>query len=80
MSPQLNKKLNMTVGAEIRIVLNIYLEGDWTNNDQQSGGDQGPCNQDCEELNVTLWSGLLKSLRNIFHKFQKVGIPLLSPI
>ena len=57
MSPQLNKKLNMTVGAEIRIVLNIYLEGDWTNNDQQSGGDQGPCNQDCEELNVTLWSG-----------------------
>ncbi len=57
MNPQLNKKLNMTVGAEIRIVLNIYLEGDWTNNDQQSGGDQGPCNQDCEELNVTLWSG-----------------------
>ena len=57
MTPKLNKKLNMTVGGEIRIVLNIYLEGDWTNNDQQSGGDQGPCNQDCEELNISLWSG-----------------------
>ena len=57
MTPKLNKKLNMTVGGEIRIVLNIFLDGDWTNNDQQSGGDQGPCNQDCEELNISLWSG-----------------------
>lgn len=56
MNPQLNRKLNMTVDAEIRIVLEIYLEGDWTNNDN-TGGDQGPCNNDCEELNVTLWSG-----------------------
>ena len=52
MNPQLTKKLNMTLDGEIRIVLNIYLEGDWTNND-----NNGPCTNDCEELNVTLWSG-----------------------
>ena len=56
MAPKLNKKLNMTLDAEIRIVLNIYLEGDWTNNDN-TGGDQGPCNSDCDELNVTLFAG-----------------------
>ena len=52
MNPQLTKKLNMTLDGEIRIVLDIYLEGDWTNND-----NNGPCTNDCEELNVTLWSG-----------------------
>jgi len=52
MNPQLTKKLNMTLDGEIRIVLNIYLDGDWTNND-----NNGPCTNDCEELNVTLWSG-----------------------
>ena len=52
MNPQLTQKLNMTLDGEIRIVLNIYLEGDWTNND-----NNGPCTNDCEELNVTLWSG-----------------------
>ena len=52
MNPQLTKKLNMTLDGEIRIVLNIYLEGDWTNND-----NNGPCTNDCDELNVTLWSG-----------------------
>lgn len=52
MNPQLTKKLNMTLDGEIRIVLNIYLQGDWTNND-----NNGPCTNDCDELNVTLWSG-----------------------
>ena len=52
MNPQLTKKLNMTLDGEIRIVLDIYLEGDWTNND-----NNGPCTNDCDELNVTLWSG-----------------------
>ena len=52
MNPQLTKKLNMTLDGEIRIVLDIYLQGDWTNND-----NQGPCTNDCDELNVTLWSG-----------------------
>ena len=52
MSPKLNKKLNMTLDGEIRIILNIYLEGDWTNND-----NDGPCTNDCDELNLTLWAG-----------------------
>ena len=38
MKPQLSKRLNMTLDGEVRVVLNIYLEGDWTNNDSQ-----GPC-------------------------------------
>ena len=52
MNPQLTQKLNMTLDGEIRIVLDIYLEGDWTNND-----NNGPCTNDCDELNVTLWAG-----------------------
>ncbi len=53
MNPQMSKRLNMTLDGEVRIVLNIYLDGDWTNND-----NDGPCTNDCEELNVTLmgWS------------------------
>ena len=58
MNPQLNKKLNLTLDGEIRIVLNIYLEGDWTNND-----NNGPCTNDCEELNVTLWAGATAIVR-----------------
>ena len=52
MNPQMSKRLNMTLDGEVRIVLNIYLEGDWTNND-----NNGPCTNDCDELNVTLWAG-----------------------
>ena len=46
MNPQMTKRLNMTLDGEVRIVLNIYLDGDWTNND-----NDGPCTNDCEELN-----------------------------
>ncbi len=48
----------MTLDGEVRIILNIYLQGDWTNND-----NQGPCTNDCEELNVTLWSGATAVVR-----------------
>ena len=58
MNPQMSKRLNMTLDGEVRIVLNIYLEGDWTNND-----NQGPCTNDCEELNVTLWAGATAIIR-----------------
>ena len=58
MNPQLNKRLNMTLDGEIRIVLNIFLEGDWTNNN-----NEGPCTNDCEELNVTLWAGATSIIR-----------------
>ena len=58
MNPQLTKRLNMTLDGEIRIVLNIFLEGDWTNNN-----NEGPCTNDCEELNVTLWAGATSIVR-----------------
>ena len=58
MNPQMNKRLNMTLDGEVRIILNIYLQGDWTNND-----NQGPCTNDCEELNVTLWAGATAVVR-----------------
>ncbi|MAP99182.1 MAG: hypothetical protein CL428_13075, partial [Acidimicrobiaceae bacterium] len=58
MNPQLNKRLNMTLDGEVRIVLNIYLDGDWTNNN-----NEGPCTNDCEELNVTLWAGATAIVR-----------------
>jgi hypothetical protein len=58
MNPQLNKRLNMTLDGEVRIVLNIFLGGDWTNNN-----NDGPCQNDCEELNVTLWSGATAIVR-----------------
>ncbi len=58
MNPQLSKRLNMSLDGEVRIVLNIYLDGDWTNND-----NNGPCTNDCEELNVTLWAGATAIVR-----------------
>ena len=58
MNPQMSKRLNMTLDGEVRIVLNIFLEGDWTN-----GDNNGPCNNDCDELNVTLWSGATAIVR-----------------
>ena len=58
MNPQLTKRMNMSLDGEVRIVLNIYLQGDWTNND-----NQGPCTNDCEELNVTLWAGATAIVR-----------------
>ena len=60
MKPSLNKRLSMTVDAEIRVVLNITVEGDWTNdNDADSACGQN----DCEELNITLWSGATQIFR-----------------
>ena len=58
----MSKRLNMTLDGEVRIVLNIYLEGDWTNND-----NQGPCTNDCEELNVTLLKGNVEVAREQFN-------------
>jgi hypothetical protein len=60
MKPSLNKKLSMAVDGEIRVVLNITVEGDWTNdNDADSACGQN----DCEELNITLWSGATQIFR-----------------
>ena len=51
MKPTLDKRLNMTVGGEIRGNFNIYYEGD-----NENGGD-GDCNNDCEWLNITIFKG-----------------------
>jgi len=60
MNPSLNKRLNMTLDAEIRVVLNLTVEGDWTNdNDADTACGQN----DCEELNVTLWAGATQIFR-----------------
>jgi hypothetical protein len=60
MKPQLSKRLNMTLDGEIRVVLNLTVEGDWTNdNDADSACGQN----DCEELNVTLWAGATQIFR-----------------
>ena len=60
MKPSLNKKLSMAVDGEIRVVLNITVAGDWTNdNDADSACGQN----DCEELNITLWSGATQVFR-----------------
>ena len=47
----LEKRLNMTVGGEIRGNFNVYYEGD-----NENGGD-GNCNNDCEWLNITIFKG-----------------------
>ena len=54
MDPTLDKRLNMTVGGEIRGNFNVYYEGDIDN-----GGD-GSCNNDCEHLNITVYRGASK--------------------
>ena len=51
MKPTLDKRLNMTVGGEIRGNFNIYYEGDNAN-----GGD-GSCNNDCDWLNISVFKG-----------------------
>ena len=54
MDPTLDKRLNMTVGGEIRGNFNVYYEGDIDN------GGEGNCNNDCEYLNITVYRGASK--------------------
>ena len=54
MDPTLDKRLNMTMGGEIRGNFNVYWDGDIDN-----GGD-GTCNNDCEYLNITVYRGASK--------------------
>jgi len=54
MDPTLDKRLSMTVGGEIRGNFNVYYEGDIDN------GGEGNCNNDCENLNITVYRGASK--------------------
>ena len=53
MNPELDKRLLMTVDGELRGTLKLDLQGDWTN-----GDNQGPCQNDCEQLNITVNYGM----------------------
>jgi hypothetical protein len=54
MDPTLDKRLNMTIGGEIRGNFNVYWDGDIDN------GGEGSCNNDCEYLNITVYRGASK--------------------
>ncbi|MGY8755440.1 MAG: hypothetical protein ACKVIR_07090 [Candidatus Poseidoniales archaeon] len=58
MKPSLLPKLNMTPDGEVRFTFNIFLQGDWTN-----GDNDGPCQADCDELNISLFSGAKEIVR-----------------
>ena len=54
MEPTLAKRLYMDPDGLFRGSFNIYVEGDWTNDNEQNTA----CGQnDCEELNITLMAG-----------------------
>ena len=52
MKPDLQKRLLMEEGGEFRGNFKIDVEGDFTN-----GDNNGPCNNDCENLNITVFKG-----------------------
>ena len=52
MKPTLDKRLNMTVGETVYASITIDIAGDYTN-----GDNNGPCNNDCDELNITIMYG-----------------------
>ena len=51
MNPTLDKRLNMTVGEQVYASITIDIAGDYTND------NNGPCNNDCDELNITIKYG-----------------------
>lgn len=52
MDPSLDKRLQMTTGGEMRGNFQVYFEGDQTN-----GDNNGPCQSDCDFLNITVFRG-----------------------
>ena len=52
MDPSLDKRLQMTEGGEMRANFQVYFEGDQTN-----GDNNGPCQSDCDFLNITVFRG-----------------------
>ena len=66
MKPDLNKRLIMTADGEFRGNFKITAEGDWTN-----GDNNGPCNNDCENLNITVFRGASEVYTNQFTGIQQ---------
>ena len=55
MDPTLDKRIQMTEGGEMRGNFQVYFEGDQTNED-----NNGPCQSDCDFLNITVYRGANK--------------------
>jgi len=66
MKPDLDKRLLMTSGGEFRGNFKIDVGGDWTN-----GDNNGPCNNDCENLNITVFRGASEVWTNQFTGIQE---------
>ena len=66
MKPDLNKQLLMEENGEFRGNFKIDVGGDWTN-----GDNDGPCNNDCENLNITVFRGGAEVWTNQFTGIQE---------
>jgi len=66
MKPDLNKQLLMEENGEFRGNFKIDVGGDWTN-----GDNNGPCNNDCENLNITIFRGGAEVWTNQFTGIQQ---------
>ena len=65
MKPDLDKRLLMTSGGEFRGNFKIDVGGDWTND------NNGACNNDCENLNITVFRGASEVWTNQFTGIQE---------
>ena len=65
MKPDLDKRLLMTADGEFRGNFKIDVGGDWTND------NNGPCNNDCENLNITVFRGASEVYTNQFTGIQQ---------
>ena len=66
MKPDLDKQLLMEENGEFRGNFKIDVGGDWTN-----GDNNGPCNNDCENLNITVFRGGAEVWTNQFTGIQQ---------
>ena len=66
MKPDLDRQLLMTEGGEVRGNFKIDVGGDWTN-----GDNEGSCNNDCENLNITVFKGATELWTNQFTGIQQ---------
>ena len=65
MKPDLQKRLLMEEGGEFRGNFKIDVAGDWTND------NNGACNNDCENLNITVFKGGMEVWTNQFTGIQQ---------
>ena len=66
MKPDLNKQLLMEENGEFRGNFKIDVGGDWTN-----GDNSGPCQNDCENLTITVFRGGAEVWSNEFTGIQQ---------